>query len=170
VAGASRSCGARPVAATLSAAPERLFPPFSGLHSLQEPPQPTRLRQGADAEDAPRVDPEELRPHRLRSGGDKEAVVGFFIVLAGDKVADHQARLEALDHPADVVGDPAGGIREILASFKGDDLQVGLEATGSGGGGHGGGVAADDEKSLFGHGSSWGLLVDSSPRDLSGEW
>ena len=57
-----------------------------------------------------------------------------------------------VDNPADIIGDPSGGIGGVRASLENDDIQVGSTAFGLGCGAHPRGIAADDDKPFLGHG------------------
>jgi hypothetical protein len=59
-----------------------------------------------------------------------------------------------VDNPADIVGDPSGGIGGVGASLENDDLQVGTAPSGLGCGAHPCRIAADDDKPFVGHGFS----------------
>jgi hypothetical protein len=58
--------------------------------------------------------------------------------------------LYVLDLPLDVVGEPAGAVRDPLALLEDDDVQVGVVALSLAGGRHTGGVAADDNEGAHG--------------------
>jgi hypothetical protein len=69
-----------------------------------------------------------------------------------------------VDNPADIVGDTSGGIGGVGASLENDYFQVGTTAFGLGCGTHPGRIAADDDKSFFGHGYSSSVAYQEMTR------
>jgi hypothetical protein len=65
--------------------------------------------------------------------------------------ADYQS-IFLVDNPADIVGNPSGGIGRVRASLENDNLQVGTPTSGLRRRTHSRGISADDDKFFFSHG------------------
>jgi hypothetical protein len=61
-------------------------------------------------------------------------------------------RIFIVDNPADIVGNPSGGIRYVRAPLENDDLKVRTATFGLGGGAHPRRIAADNNQPFRGHG------------------
>jgi hypothetical protein len=78
--------------------------------------------------------------------------------------------IQCIDNPADVIGEPSGGIGSVRALFKGNDFPVRFLPADLGRRAHSSGIAANDNQSFTGHKTSNGSksLLGSKGRYLPG--
>ena len=69
-------------------------------------------------------------------------------------------RLDVVDNPADVVGDPSGGVGGVGTAFEGDDFKLGPSPTRLRRRAHARRIAADHDKSLSSHGAFASVVDD----------